>query len=42
VDMMILPVGWSARLCETCPYHVKLMDVFETVTVNTSIARREC
>jgi hypothetical protein len=42
VAMMMLPVEWSARLCEPCPYHVKWMDVFETITVNTSLARREC
>jgi hypothetical protein len=42
VAMMMLPVEWSARLCEPFPYHVKWMDVFETITVNTSLARREC
>jgi hypothetical protein len=42
VAMMMLPLEWFARLCEPCPYHVKLMDVLETIIVNTSLARREC
>jgi hypothetical protein len=42
VAMIMLPVGWFARLCEPDTYHVKWMDVFEIITVNTSLARREC
>jgi hypothetical protein len=42
VAMMMFPVEWSVRLCEPFPCHVKWMDVFETITVNTSLARREC
>jgi hypothetical protein len=42
VAMMMLPIEWSARLCEIFPCHVKWMDVFETIIVNTSLARREC
>jgi hypothetical protein len=42
VAMMMLLVEWSARVCEPCLYHVKWMDLFETITVNTSLARREC
>jgi hypothetical protein len=42
VAMMMLPIEGSARLCEPCPYHMKCMNVFETIKVNTSLARCEC
>jgi hypothetical protein len=42
VAMMMLPVEWFAILCEPFPYLVKWMDVFETIKVNISLARREC
>jgi hypothetical protein len=42
VAMIMLLVEQFARPCEPCTYHVKWMDVFETIKVNTSLARREC
>jgi hypothetical protein len=42
VAMMMLSIEWSERLCEPCPYNVEWMDVFATITINTSLARREC
>jgi hypothetical protein len=32
VDMVMLPVDWYARPCESFPCHVRWMDVFETTT----------
>jgi hypothetical protein len=32
VAMVMLPVDWSARPCESFPCHVRWMDVFETIT----------
>jgi hypothetical protein len=42
VAMMMLLVECFARLCVPFPCHEKWMDVFETITVNTSLSRREC